>query len=87
MLDAIIGNIRNIVAFKVTKEDARILAAMMEIKVGEFFKKKVSPSELEESKREMFIKLHPRECIVRLFDGEKYILPMKVKSVDTGRWK
>lgn len=86
VLDALISNARNIVSFKVTKEDARLLASMMEIKVEEFFKKSVSPSELEESKREMFVKLQTQECIIRLFDGEKYILPMKVKTVDAGTW-
>lgn len=86
VLDSLISNARNIVSFKVTKEDARLLASMMEIKVEEFFKKHVSPSELEESKREMFVKLHTQECIIRLFDGEKYILPMKVKTVDVAEW-
>ncbi|MCL6088997.1 MAG: hypothetical protein M1530_02430, partial [Candidatus Marsarchaeota archaeon] len=87
VLDALISNARNIVSFKVTKEDARLLSSMMEIKVEEFFKKSVSPSELEESKREMFVKLHTQECIIRLFDGEKYILPMKVKTVDSKLWE
>ena len=87
VLDSLISNARNIVSFKVTKEDARLLSSMMEIKVEEFFKKSVSPSELEESKREMFVKLHTQECIIRLFDGEKYILPMKVKTVDAGTWE
>jgi hypothetical protein len=79
--------VRNVVSFKVTKEDARLLSSMMEIKVEEFFKKAVSPSELEESKREMFVKLHTQECIIRLFEGEKYILPMKMKTVDVERWR
>ncbi|MFA6531065.1 MAG: DUF87 domain-containing protein [Candidatus Micrarchaeia archaeon] len=87
VLDAIISNVRNIIAFKCTKDDANILVSMMEIKVEEFFKKKVSPSELEQSKKEMFLKLHPREAIVRLFDGVKYILPMKVKTADLEMWR
>jgi hypothetical protein len=87
VLDAIISNVRNIIAFKCTREDANHLVSMMEIKVEEFFKKKTSPSELEESKKEMFLKLHPREAIVRLFDGARYILPMKVKSVDLETWR
>ena len=86
VLDGIISNARNVISFKVTKEDARLLSSMMEIKVEEFFKKSVSPSELEESKREMFVKLHTQECIIRLFDGKKYILPMKVKTVDVNDW-
>jgi hypothetical protein len=87
VLDALISNVRNIIAFKCTREDAKILVSMMEIKVEEFFKKRVSPSELEESKKEMFLKLHPREAIVRLFDGAKYILPMKVKTAELEKWR
>jgi len=87
ILDSVMGNVRNIIAFKVTKEDARILSSTMEIKVEEYFKKKLSPSELEQAIREMFINLDPQECIVRLFDGKKYILPMKVKTVDMKKWE
>ncbi len=87
VLDSLISNVRNVISFKVTKEDARLLSSMMEIKVEEFFKKAVSPSELEESKREMFVKLHTQECIIRLFEGEKYILPMKMKTVDVDNWR
>ena len=83
VLDSMISNVQNIISFKVTKEDAQLLSSMMEIKVEEFFKRHVSPSELEESKKEMFVKLQTRECIVRLFDGEKYILPMKVNTIDS----
>jgi hypothetical protein len=86
VLDSLISNTKNVISFRVTKEDARLLSSMMEIKVEEFFKKHMSPSELEESKREMFVKLHTQECIVRLFDGEKYLLPMKVKTVDQLKW-
>lgn len=87
VLDGLISNVRNIITFRVTREDARIIGSMMEIKVEEFFKKRISPTELEEAKREMFIKLHPTECIVRLFDGDKFILPMKVKTVNIEKWK
>ncbi len=87
VLDALMSNARNIMGFRVTKDDAKLLSSMMEIKVEEFFKKHVSPSELEESKREMFVKLHTQECIIRLFDGVKYILPMKVRTVDAALWE
>jgi hypothetical protein len=58
----------------------------MEIKIEESFKKARTQTELEESKKEMFVRLHQRECIVRLFDGKKYILPMKLRVVDVVRW-
>ena len=87
VLDSIISNVRNIIAFKLNKQDATLISSIIEIKIEEYFKKHRSLGELEESKKEMFVKLHQRECIVRLFDGTKYILPMKLKVVDVARWK
>ncbi|MCC7570294.1 type IV secretory system conjugative DNA transfer family protein, partial [Candidatus Micrarchaeota archaeon] len=87
VLDSVMSNVRNVISFKVTKEDARLLSSMMEIKVEEYFKKKVSPSELEQARKEMFVNLDPQECIVRLFDGHKFLLTMKVKTVDISRWE
>jgi len=84
--DAIIGNVRNIVAFKLSRQDATSISSIMEIKIEEFFKKSRTQTELEESKKEMFVRLHQRECIVRFFDGKKYMLPMKVRAVDARKW-
>lgn len=84
--DSIISNIRNIVAFKLNRQDATMVSSIMEIKVEEYFKKARSQTEIEESKKEMFVRLHQRECMVRLYDGKKYILPMKLKVVDVARW-
>ncbi len=84
--DAIIGNVRNIVAFKLSRQDATSVSSIMEIKIEEFFKKNRTQTELEESKKEMFVRLHQRECIVRLFDGRTYLIPMKVKVVDMANW-
>ena len=80
--DSIVSNIRNIVAFKSNREDATMLSSIMEIKIEESFKKSRTNTELEESKKEMFVRLHQKECIVRLFEGKKYILPMKLRVVD-----
>ncbi|MGV8176242.1 MAG: helicase HerA domain-containing protein [Candidatus Bilamarchaeaceae archaeon] len=87
VLDGIVSNVKNIISFKVTKQDAALLSSVMEIKMEEYFKKHRATTEIEESKREMFVRLHQRECIIRLFDGQRYLLPMKVKVVDTERWK
>ena len=86
VLDGIVSNMRNIVAFKLNRQDAAMLSSIMEIKVEEYFKKSRGPTELEESKKEMFVRLHQRECIVRLFDGQKYLLPMKLRVVDAKKW-
>ena len=85
VLDSAVSNVRNIIAFKVNRQDAALLSSVMEIKVEEYFKKHRATTELEESKKEMFVRLHQRECIVRLFDGEKYLLPMKLRVVDAGK--
>ncbi|MFH1393696.1 MAG: DUF87 domain-containing protein [Candidatus Micrarchaeota archaeon] len=86
VLDSIVSNVRNIISFKVNRQDAAMLSSIMEIKVEEYFKKSRGQTELEESKKEMFVRLHQRECIVRLFDGVKYLLPMKLRMVDIKKW-
>lgn len=86
IIDAMVSNVRNIIAFKLNRQDATMLSSIMEIKVEEYFKKSRAATELEESKKEMFVRLHQRECIVRLFDGTKYLLPMKMKVVDAARY-
>lgn len=86
VLDSIISNTKNIISFKVNKQDASILSSIMEIKIEEYFKKHRATTEIEESKKEMFVRLNQRECIVRLFDGQKYLLPMKLRVVDASNW-
>ncbi len=85
--DSIVSNVRNIIAFKLNKQDATMISSIMEIKVEEYFKKSRSQTEIEESKKELFVRLHQRECMVRVFDGLKYLLPMKLKIVDTTKWE
>ncbi len=84
--DSIVSNVRNIIAFKLNKQDATMISSIMEIKVEEYFKKARSQTEIEESKKEMFVRLHQRECMVRLYDGKKYILPMKLRVVDIAKY-
>ncbi len=84
--DSIVSNVRNIIAFKLNKQDATMISSIMEIKVEEYFKKSRSQTEIEESKKELFVRLNQRECMVRVFDGYKYLLPMKLRIVDTSKW-
>jgi len=82
ILDAIISNVRNIIAFKLNKQDAGMISSVMDIRIEEFFKKNMSETELEEAKKQMFIRLQQRQCITRLFDGKTYLIPMRVSTVD-----
>jgi len=86
ILEGVISNARNIVSFKVNREDAGLISSITEIKIEEFFKKTRSLKELEEAKKEMFVRLNVKECIVRLFHQGKYLIPMKVKVVDFHKW-
>ncbi len=86
ILDGIISNTRNIISFKTNRVDASLVSSIMEIKLEEYFKKNRTTTELEESKKEMFVRLNQRECIVRLFDGKRYLLPMKLRAVDIANW-
>lgn len=87
ILDSILTNVYNVITFRLSKSDAGYLSSLMDLKVEEFFKRSISPSELEEEKRRIFIDLKVRECVIRLFDGDKYMIPMKVKTVDVNQWK
>lgn len=87
ILDSILTNVYNVITFRLSKSDAGYLSSLMDLKVEEFFKRRISPSELEEEKRRIFIDLKVRECVIRLFDGDKYMIPMKVKTVDVGKWR
>lgn len=86
ILDSIVSNARNLIAFKLNRQDAALLSSVMEIKLEEYFKKRRAQTELEESKKEMFIRLNQRECIARLYDGKNYLIPMKLKVVDAHKW-
>ncbi len=86
ILDSMVSNTRNIIAFKLNRQDATLLSSVMEIKLEEYFKKRRAQTELEESKKEMFIRLNQRECIARLYDGKNYLIPMKLKVVDAHKW-
>lgn len=86
ILDAIISNTKNIISFKTNRGDATLVSSIMDIKLEEYFKKSRTTTEIEESKKEMFVRLNQRECVVRLYDGKKYMIPMKVKTVDVGTW-
>ncbi len=86
ILDAVISNVRNIVAFKLHKKDAELLSGAMNMKIEEYFLKNRSTTELEMERVELFVRLHTREAVVRLFDGEKYFDPMVVKTVDANNW-
>ncbi|MBN2477877.1 ATP-binding protein, partial [Candidatus Micrarchaeota archaeon] len=84
--DSILTNTYNYIVFKCNRQDAGMISSMIDIKVEEYFKKQRRPSELEEEKKDLFVNLMSRECVVRLFEGQKYLMPMKVSVVDSKNW-
>lgn len=87
IIDSILTNVYNYIVFKCNRQDANMISSMMDIKVEEYFKKQRQPSELEEEKKDLFVNLRTRECVVRLFDGKKHMMPVKVFVSDLDKWK
>ncbi len=87
VIQSILTNMYNYIIFKCNRQDASIISQMMDIKVEEYFKKQRQPSELEEEKKDLFINLMPRECVVRLFDGSRHMMPVKVFVSDMKNWE
>lgn len=86
IVDSILTNVYNYIVFKCNRQDANMISSIMDIKVEEYFKKHRQPSELEEEKKDLFINLTTRECVVRLFDGAKHLMPVKVFVSDSKNW-
>ncbi len=87
IIDSILTNVYNYIIFKCNRKDASIINSMMDIKIEEYFKKKRLSTELDEEKKDLFINLLKQECIVRLFDGEKHLMPMKVRVSNLENWE
>jgi hypothetical protein len=87
ILNSILTNMYNLIIFKTSKQDAKYLDGIMDIKVEEYFRKNWSLTEIEEEKKNLFTYLATRECIIRLYGtDEKFMIPMKVKTVDVSEW-
>jgi len=86
IVNAILSNVRNVVSFKLHKNDAALLAGAMDLKIEEHFREILSVGEIEEKKKQLFIELSAREVVVRLFDGKQYLTPTKTRTVDVSEW-
>lgn len=84
--NAIIENVKNIFCYKVSAQDAAIIAPMLNVVLDDYFKKNKSNAEIEEIKKNIITKLTHEECVIRYFDGKKYPPALRLRMVDDNRW-
>jgi len=84
LLRGILSNVFNYFTFKVSDEDAKILAKNLDITFPDEIltaEKKKGLSE-EDLKRNLLVTLNPRECVVRVFKNSKFYPCFKAKTMD-----
>jgi len=59
----------------------------MDMRFEDYFTKKMSASELEGKKKDIFVRLDKKEVVARLFDGKEYIPPFVANVVDIRKLK
>jgi hypothetical protein len=83
LLQAVLSNVYNYFVFKVSDEDAKILAKNLEIKFADevLIAEKEKGLGEEEIKRKFLVTQNPRECLVRVFSLGKFFPCFKAKTL------
>jgi hypothetical protein len=83
LLQAVLSNVYNYFVFKVSDEDAKILAKNLEIKFADevLITEKEKGLGEEEIKRKFLVTQNPRECLVRVFSLGKFFPCFKAKTL------
>jgi len=84
LLKGILSNAYNYFAFKVSDEDAKILAKNLDIEFPDeiLAKQKGKGFSDEDLKRNLLVTLNPRECLVRVFSNGKFYPCFSAKTMD-----
>ena len=84
LLKGILSNVYNYFIFKVSDEDAKILAKNLDIAFPDeiLIKYKEKGLTEEDLKRNLLVHLNPRECLVRIFSEGKFYPCFKAKTLD-----
>jgi len=83
LLQAVLSNVYNYFVFKVSDEDAKILAKNLEIKFADevLIAEKEKGLGEEEIKRKFLVTQNPRTCLVRVFSFGKFFPCFKAKTL------
>lgn len=84
LLKGILSNVYNYFVFKVSDEDAKIVAKNLDIAFPDdvLLRSKEKGISEEELKRNILVNLNPRECLVRLFSNGKFYPSFKAKTLN-----
>ena len=84
LLKGILSNVYNYFVFKVSDENAKIVAKNLDISFADdvLLRQKEKGISEEDLKRNILVNLNPRECLVRLFANGKFYPSFKGKTVD-----
>lgn len=84
LLKGILSNVYNYFVFKMSDEDAKILAKNLDIAFPDeiLIKQKEKGFSDEDLKRNLLVTLNPRECLVRPFANGKFYSCFKAKTID-----
>lgn len=84
LLKGILANVYNYFVFKISDEDAKIIAKNLDIAFPDdaILRHKEKGVSEEELKRNILVNLNPRECLVRLFGNGKFYPSFKAKTLN-----
>lgn len=84
LLKGILSNVYNYFIFKMSDEDAKILAKNLEITFPDeiLIRQKEKGLSEEDLKRNLLVTLNPRECLVRVFADGKFYPCFKAKTIN-----
>lgn len=84
LLKGILSNVYNYFVFKMSDEDAKILAKNLDITFSDeiLIKQKEKGFSDEDLKRNLLVTLNPRECVVRAFADGRFYPCFKAKTID-----
>lgn len=84
LLKGILSNVYNYFIFKISDEDAKIVAKNIDIAFPDdvLLQQKEKGLSEEDLKRNVLVNLNPRECLVRLFGDGKFYPSFKAKTLN-----
>jgi energy-coupling factor transporter ATP-binding protein EcfA2 len=82
LLQSVFANVVNYFCFKMSRDDAEVIARNLNFEIDEYFlKNKNDPREMLELGVKLLTDLNPRDLIVRAMVESKYYSPFKAKTV------
>lgn len=82
LLASIKANSINVFCFKVNREDAEVVRKLVNLELDGIFELEKTYAEVEEKKLSLLTDIHPRECVFRVMQKDRFVKPAKAFTVD-----